>query len=810
MEFLNKVPMKKSVLHSRKVIPWIIALLLFSSFFFKQDTDSRMKRLIEGLEKFNSEFPQQKVYLHFDRNSYQVGETIWYKAYVFDAANHFPDTMSVPLYVEMINFRGARVNAKILHLKNGMAWGEFMLKDTLPEGNYTVRAFTNWMNNFDKDFFFEKSFYIENPVYQNHISSQQIKNNKRFNRKLKKKEKDFRLKFYPEGGELVEGIQNKVAFEATNGLGDGQSFSGYVSSGNGDRIDIKTVHEGKGFFYITPVEGENYTAHVSTEDDKELEFDLPEPLETGFSIETSLKNSHINFTIRTNRKPSADEFANEFLIIGQSRGNIYYTNNINLPTGMTNLLIPDSLFPTGILQLTLFNYRGLPLAERLIFVEHPSNFNIQAEGEKKDHMQAGEAEFIIKTFDNAGNGVPSHLSVAVTDTAGLTGNQNNMLSYMLLESDIKGKLNNPAYYFSGTDRAIAARDLVMMTNGWRRFAWEKLINEEYPEETFSVQKGLTIEGRITRNFFEIPVKQADVYLTIMDVYNDYYSTTTDDKGRFSFSGLFYPDTINVELEARKPNGKKNVVIRIDSEEPEANDIFQLFSREQEIVKKGKKWKYDNVKRDGSTELEEERARKLAKTESFKIYGDADNVIYSDEIPDSYSSLREFLKGRVPGMMVTDNSITIRGPSSIMLSNEPLVLVDGVPSDVSIIDMIDPRDVEVIEIIKGPNAAIYGSRGANGIIAIYTKRGDFMKKGHLDFQMLGFHTPREFYIPEKLTGREMELFRTIYWNPDLKTGTSGKGILKFKLPRNKGTYLLTLEGTDLQGNINSISFTVRVI
>jgi TonB-dependent SusC/RagA subfamily outer membrane receptor len=157
-------------------------------------------------------------------------------------------------------------------------------------------------------------------------------------------------------------------------------------------------------------------------------------------------------------------------------------------------------------------------------------------------------------------------------------------------------------------------------------------------------------------------------------------------------------------------------------------------------------KYRQVQADIAKKEMIKRQKELDSIFSKSIYGTPDYVIWGDEIPEGCASIPDAIKGRVPGVNVAGNSITIRGINTLLGNTDPLVVVDGVTTSLDALYSIPVEDVERIEILKGPSTAMYGSRGANGVIAIYTKHGTFMKKGEISFSMLGYHVVERYYSP----------------------------------------------------------------
>jgi TonB-dependent SusC/RagA subfamily outer membrane receptor len=181
----------------------------------------------------------------------------------------------------------------------------------------------------------------------------------------------------------------------------------------------------------------------------------------------------------------------------------------------------------------------------------------------------------------------------------------------------------------------------------------------------------------------------------------------------------------------------------------------------------------------------------------------DYVLYVDDNMRAQGSVLEMMQGRIPGVVVSGNSVLIRGPSSFIQSNEPLYLIDNIPTDVSAVQSINPNDVERIEVLKGPSAAIYGVRGANGVIAVYTLRGSYMIKGVLKFDMLGYHRAAEFYSPKYGTEFDDMVIDTrssLYWDPEVRTDGTGTARIRFYNSDRLSRFYVVAQGVSADGQI----------
>jgi TonB-dependent SusC/RagA subfamily outer membrane receptor len=790
----------------RNLFEALFIYILLSSFIFSSGDDPRLTRIVNHLLKFRNEFPQQKVYMQLDKTVYTAGENIWFKAYLINAASQLSDTMSTNLYVELVNARNIRVQTHMLRIAKGFAFGDFILRDTVTEGNYLIKAYTGWMNNFDEGLIFKKNIYIKNSENANFISSDDIRFNKKFNRKRGKLNDNKDIQFLPEGGELIYGLPCRVAFKAVNGSGKGIDVEGKIKDNKGNEVaSVHSIHLGMGAFAFKPEIGKTYEASVKLTGSEEMKVKLPQPLDHGINlfVDNVSSENFIKVMVRANLPPSLDEIVRDFILLGQTNGNPCFYGLFHFKSDSFALSIPKDKFPTGISQITIFNGRGVPVAERLVFINHHDGLNIDLNSSLDTVLSANLVSVKLKVYDKTGKPSAGNFSASFTDANMVadTADENNILNTFWLTSDIKGRVEKPNWYFDSSDpEKEMSLELLMMTQGWRRFDWKKILADQYPSIDFPEEKDIVITGTITRDFFGIPVKKAPVYLTILSSYNDYFSTVTDDKGRYKFGSLVYYDTMSVVVEASKPNGRKNVQILVDETQSPKASVQGGESFEQEVLVKGNKWKYGNVRRPDNGEKDRERKKKREKYAPSRIYGEPDNVIYMDDIPDSYTDLFQVMQGRVPGVSVDGNRVHIRGVNSLFGNTDPLYLVDGVPVDPATFQSINPKDVEMIEFLKGPSASIYGSRGSNGVIAAYTKRGDYMKRGFFDFKMLAYYTPREFYttsVSSAAADHPAQKPETVYWKPEIKIGPSGEGTISFKV-KEKVKLRIILEGISFSG------------
>jgi TonB-dependent SusC/RagA subfamily outer membrane receptor len=757
--------------------------------------------LAEKLESYYKRYPQQKAYLHLDNVAYHAGEKIWYKAYLVDARTHKADTISENLIVELVNSFGVSSMIQIVKLDRGFANGDFYIPDTIPEGLYQIRAYTNWMRNFGLEYFFQRDINIWNPEHTLTLYRDDKLVNKRHKKKSMRKSKKLDVQFFPEGGYLVDGLESRVGFKAVNELGLGNDIEGSIFDNKKKIVSsISSEHLGMGAFSFIPEAGKKYHAKVVTANGKDYRFDLPETLESGYVLNVlENRDKKLRLSIRST-------LPNPMVTVAcHMRGKVIYRGQVQLANGDRTLDIPLNDAPSGILHVTLFDDKREPRCERLVFIRSEDQLRIAVLKHKSEFNPREKVDITLMVMDQQDNPVEGNFSLAVSDRD-LVNNaadfQSGIITNLLLSSDLAGRVEKPEYYFDENNQdADEALDYLLMTQGWRRFVWNDVLNENRLEIQHPIQKNLSVHGKITKELFDRPLKDLPVTLTVLSEFNDVFVTRTNNRGRYFFDLPDYEDTIQVEITARRKNGKKNLVIYIDDNNlPETELIYSSYSRDM-IVRGTNRFK---------PPPEEVIDTMQEVTEG--IYHSADFVLEVTDEMRTYGSVLEMIQGRIPGVMVTGNSVLIRGPSTFLGSNEPLYLIDNIPVDVSAVQSMSPMDVERIEVLKGPSAAIYGVRGANGVIAIFTRRGRYMIKGILKFEMLGYHKPREFYSPKYGTQFDdlVEDYRTtLYWDPDIRTDTTGFAQISFYCSDISSTFHLTVEGISTEGKIGSNEKIIQV-
>ena len=487
----------------------------------------------ERVEKSGKSFPQEKVFLHMDNTCYFLGDTIWYKAYVTRTDTRKPTDLSKILYVELLTPDGFLVERQQIPLENDTTgYGNFVLTDSLYGGFYELRAYTRWMLNFGRiepekipqeigyqDYFFNtdamKDFFVDYdklysrvfPVYDKpqekgiYEQNMTVRPMMRYF-KTKKEKPKLQLSFYPEGGYLIAGAEGRVAYELTDEQLKKISTPITVRNRQGTVVAQTTPNaSGRGSFLLSrPEKGQTYTAELKYEG-YEYKFELPKAEEQGCALSLVQNGKQAEITLQAVGLPEGKELGLHILNSGILRKDTVCQVHNSQPTQISVSL---NDLPAGVQQVTLFDTEGRIYAERLFFVRHEDMLKEQLHIEGMEQEYGAFAPIRLTLSQTAP--ADAHISLAVRDASTMTSNYDNgnILTEMLLSSELKGFIENPGYYFEVDDSTHRADlDLLMMVQGWRRYKWTDLSGIGSFKLNYLPEKYQTLSGRLYKDYGDI-------------------------------------------------------------------------------------------------------------------------------------------------------------------------------------------------------------------------------------------------------------------------------------------------------------------
>ena len=401
---------------------------------------------------------RELVYLQTDKGIYETGEDLWFKTYTLDAQSLALSDRSKTLFVEMLNAKDSIVWQEKYPILSGIAEGHVYVDKDLKEGDYRIHAYTrfSFLNDTLRPVYPKKIRVIKSIAYKGTNSPQE------------KDQPVARLSFFPEGGYLIDGIPTKVAFKALDEKGMPAKVKGVLLENGKDIAKLESVHDGMGFVFMLPRKGASYKAVLSDG----REFPFAEVVSSGLSVHLRKQtDEYLEFLLSQPKGAAAQAIKLE----GKMRGGLCCAATGTLSEKL-KIRIPLKEFPMqGIAEFTLYNADGQPMAERLVYIHPERKLHIELNTDSARYFTRGKGKLNVKVTDETGNPVQAHLGLSIFDRAYQNElNPENMLSYCYLSTEIKGNIHNPAYYFDSNNKdRQAALDLLLLTQGWRRYVWEK-------------------------------------------------------------------------------------------------------------------------------------------------------------------------------------------------------------------------------------------------------------------------------------------------------------------------------------------------
>ncbi len=818
-------------------------------------------------------FPQEKIFVQTDKPYYMTGEQMFFKAYLVDATYHIPVTVSRYVYVEIVNPFDSVVARVKVRPTNEMYYGNIHLPENWADGHYRVRAYTHFMRNLPEDYFFSKTIYIADPISAkldvrtkfdmqangtvcmelqlfdknpepetlpetvsvrlNGARAQQLKQENgayklsfhlpatekkrimmletRYRGYVYRKflqvpfpETQYDVAFYPEGGQLIAGADCTVALKAQNSDGSSAAVSGRVVDDGGNvYAEFATTHCGMGVFRVNLSADRPYYADCLREDGASLRVALP-PVRTETSA-LQVRQVRDMIWLAVNRPEKSLPGENYYLFAHQ-RGDVLYADSWD---GQSELLLRKSELPSGVVHFILLDADFHPISERLVFVNNDDQATVRLHTDKTIFSARDKVSFSISASVREAP-VKGHCSVSVTaDGEVIPDTMANILSYLLLTSDLRGEIENPAAYFDANDKGAAYKlDMLMLTQGWRRYDVPAALEGRFETPVYEVEKSQKITGSVQGALLLRPAVSAQVSLITQNgLFADMVST--DSLGRFVFDRFELPDTTSVLIQALSKKNSDRLLLAIDQDsfpaigswrypdtQAETGTVLQQYIRKEEM-----RYTYENGMRLVNLAEIDVVAQKKAETRSaYTAY--ADQSLTAEQITKVGGLTVKKLLARLGSVTVdATGTVFIRGKSPVLL------LVNDVETDLSFLDDMDPDEILRIDVLQSTLA--FGQKSANGVISISTKTvegiTDKPKLNMAKISLLGYLQPAEFYAPcydtpEKRADPKPDLRTTVYWHPALELDANGNACFEFYTADQSGTYTVFLQGITQDGRI----------
>ena len=790
--------MKQIMIDNSRTIK-LITLLLTVSLFRLSSSAQVIQQVQSSFNLYRETAFQEKIFVHTDKSVYLPGEILWFKVYCVDGNDNKPADLSKVVYIDVIdNNNNPVIQAKIA-MSNGSGNGSLYIPFNVINGNYTFRAYTNWMKNFNPDFYFQKSITFINPLRSPEIA-------------VKETSATYDIGFFPEGGDLVSGIQSKVAFKAVDENNKGVSISGAVLNQRNDTVaKFHSLRFGMGTFLFTPGINDIYKAVVIINGEKPVYKSLPtvKPLGTVIAL-TDDGSGQLHISIK-----STDNTNGNVYLFAHTRQAVSFAGTTKLVNGSAGFLINKQELGEGITHLTLFNENKQPVCERLYFNKPANRLILSAVPDQQNYQSRKLINISLKANDNNGKSVNPDMSVSVYRIDSIqTVDKQDILSYLWLNADLKGYIETPEYYFSQNSDAEAAADNLMLTQGWSRFEWNSVLANRSPSFTYLPEyEGHIITAKIVNTVPERTAGNVISYLGVPGKRVQLYTSQSDSAGNtlYNTRNFYGPGEIIVQTNENVDSTYRIDVVSPFSEKYSKNQPFKFLFRPEMAASLKEHSLAVQVANLYSGKQIKQVLDPLADSSAF--YGKPYKTYKLDDFT-RFTTMEEDLREYVSEDFIANTKgkfhikvVNDRG----FLEGDPLVLVDGIPIfDMNKVFGIDPLKVRKLDVIR--ERYFYGPADAEGIFSFTTYKGDLggieldPRAIVLDYEGLQLH--RVFYsplynTPEPVAGRIPDFRNLLYWSPDVE------GSFSFYTSDQKGKYIGIIQGITNKGIAGSSEFTFEV-
>jgi hypothetical protein len=896
--------------------------------------------LTSKIDYTTQQLPIEKLYLSFDKPSYSAGDTLWLKSVLLNA-DYSASTRTDKIYIELYNDSLSLIENRTIALNNGLGYGDIALSKKLAEGTYTIRAYSNWQQNFGYDYFFQKSFYIGNAGEKTWLlnSFQEINStvdNKTLDLKLRitnlkneaiglkdievylmngsrriakadlqtkldgtldtkipigenkinqsfniiiidkknksqksilpvklLKQENLDLQFMPEGGHMVNGVFGKIAFKVIGNDGLGKELSGKIINSKAEVVtEFSTTHKGMGSFYLLPQFGESYVATFVL-GGKEQKVPLPAVKQEGTTLRIDALSKPDSIYVYL--KASEEKRLESYQLLAQKSNETIVSAPINLKNGISVLKIAKQVFPDGIIHFTLFSPQQQPVNERQVFINHKQAIKLEIKADKNNYQLRDSISIDITAINEHGLPLSGTFALAITDDGQVKQEDGeNIISYFLAQSDLKGKIEDASFYFKDKEPStLLAMDHLLLTQGWVGYKWSEIMLQN-TAAIFKPESGNVVTGKVT-GLFNKPVKDINVNLLSLGKEIFAIDTLTDVNGNFSFKNLPLTDSAAYNIKIKNVKGKTatgNITVEefkrsalplqftpikpwyVNTDSTLLN-YFKLAESQIKIKER------QEMVRTGTLLNEVVIKGQLRKKEIIsKDAWDANFVmtISEEELKKNpQKMLRDLLKEKIPNFNVGSYWADICGtrPSQHSFSSFRIggslishVLIDKVNTHLAASSMQDNYQQSAISLTAdkeyGPmvyqtNTYIFNTLSASEITNITFYKGcnyyflDITTRGgqgpwiaptpgRYVYRPLPTYIAKDFYSPKyTVKDNSIQDFRsTIFWDANVVTDENGKAKISFYSADKPSTYTVKVEGTDLMGRFGFQKSSIKIV
>ncbi len=780
-------------------------VLVFITLLVKSAIAQELPELQNNFNTMVASSPQEKVFIHTDKNAYTAGELLWLKAYDVDGIYLKPLAISKVLYVELIDADKNPVLQAKIAMSSGAGNGALSLPLKLSTGNYTLRAYTSWMKNFSPDFYFSKLISIINPLKSPEETKKNILS-------------DADVQFFPEGGSLVNNLTSVVGVKISDQYGNGQQFKGAIIDPKNDTlVRFASLKYGMGKFAFKPEDGKSYQAVISF-NGRWIRKEMPAAKKQGYVLALKDDGSEkLKVTVSANAETGT------VYLFAQSKSVIKLVEKAEMSNGIAGFNLDKGRLGDGVTQITIFDKEKRPVCERLYFKRPAKNLVIGAAPDSSYYTTRRKVELKIDARSEINSPVSADLSLSVYKLDSLQfPDEENIQSYFWLSYYLKGKIESAAYYFQNTDAtANEALDNLMLTQGWSTFNWNDVSSGKRPSFAFVPELvGPIVTAKITERQSGKAAAGINAFLGIPGKSVQLYAAKSDQYGKllFNMKNFYGPAEVVAET-----NTEIDSTFRIEILSPFSEQFSQEKLPRLDITESLKTaFEEQNV----ATQVQETYSGTKMKqfadphADSTAFYGHP----YRSYIIENYTHfttteevLREYVKEVNITHVRNQFHIKVLNGLNYISDHDPMVLVDGIPFfNINKVFAVDPQKIRKLDDV--PYSYYLGSTQQDGIFSFTSYKGDFggveIDPHAVIVDYEGLQKERIFYSPAYATAQDLaspvpDLRNVLYWSPSVTTGADGKKAVSFYTSDEAGYYIGVVQGVTASGEMGYKTFNFIV-
>lgn len=440
-------------------------------------------RNIDSLYVNYFEKTREIPYLHLNKTTFLKGEDIWFQSYVFEQNLNKLHPTTSNLYVSIFDELGNQKEQHLIHIKNGVGYGNITIDSTFNKENYYIKASTNWMRNFNED-----NSFIQK------ISILTDQNNNKTDPPLSS-DAFYEFKLFPEGGHLLANTINNIGILVKDANNKGLKIDdGKIKNDSGVIIGQFTTNA-LGFANVNiPVKSkEIYSFEVTLPNGTTLTEKTSLPDDIGITLNTKILDDYCVLNFLTNNASLEKLNTKRYrVLIHNTRNFKNYFFNFNNKDKTYAVILQKKELPKGIIIVTIFNEDNVPVIERLLFNEFEDfskQLLINTYKVENDSMIATLTNNSSETLVLSSSFLPAYTKACKP--------AHSIITQTILKPYIKGVIENPQYYFNNSKQNYKDLDLLLLTQGWSKYSWDNIYNNP-PKNNFNFEQGIDIKIHLNK------------------------------------------------------------------------------------------------------------------------------------------------------------------------------------------------------------------------------------------------------------------------------------------------------------------------